>query len=77
MVQLSHPHMTTEKAIALTSWTFVGKVMSLLFKMLSKLVMAFLSVLLSFLKKVFIPLAALGFSCCPWDPRTLLLWVAE
>ena len=37
-VQLSHPHMTTGKTIALTKWTFVGKVMSLLFNMLSKLV---------------------------------------
>ena len=36
MVQLSHPYMTTGKTIALTSWTFVGKVMSLLFNMLSK-----------------------------------------
>ena len=34
-VQLSHPHMTTGKTIALTRWTFVGKVMSLLFNMLS------------------------------------------
>ena len=43
MVQLSHPHMTTGKTIALTRWTFVGKVMSLLFNMLSRLVIAFLS----------------------------------
>ena len=42
IVQLSHPHMTTGKTIALTRWTFVGKVMSLLFNMLSRLVMAFL-----------------------------------
>ena len=42
MVQLSHPYMTTEKAIALTRRTFVGKVMSLLFNMLSRLVIAFL-----------------------------------
>ena len=42
MVQLSHPHMTTGKTIALTRWTFVGKVMSLLFNMLSRLVIAFL-----------------------------------
>ena len=42
MVQLSHPYMTTGKTIALTTWTFVGKVMSLLFNMLSKLVIAFL-----------------------------------
>ena len=42
MVQLSHPYMTTGKTIALTKWTFVGKVMSLLFHMLSRLVIAFL-----------------------------------
>ena len=42
MVQLLHPDMTTEKAIALTVWTFVGKVMSLLFNMLSRFVTAFL-----------------------------------
>ena len=42
MVQLSHPHMTTGKSIAVTRWTFVGKVMSLLFNMLSRLVTAFL-----------------------------------
>ena len=41
-VQLSHPYMTTGKTIALTKRTFVGKVMSLLFNMLSRLVMAFL-----------------------------------
>ena len=38
MVQLSHPYVTIEKIIALTRWTFVGKVMSLLFNMLSRLV---------------------------------------
>ena len=42
MVQLSHPYMTTGETIALTRWTFVGKVMSLLFNMLSRLVIAFL-----------------------------------
>ena len=42
MVQLSHPHMTTGKTIALTSRTFVSRVMSLLFNMLSRLVIAFL-----------------------------------
>ena len=42
MVQLSHPYMTTGKSIALTRWTFVGKVMSLLCNMLSRLVIAFL-----------------------------------
>ena len=42
MVQLSHPYMTTGKIIALTKWTFVGKVMSLLFNMLYSLVINFL-----------------------------------
>ena len=42
IVQLSCPYVTTEKTIALTRWTFVGKVMSLLFNMLSRLVIAFL-----------------------------------
>ena len=41
-VQLSHPYMTAGKTIALTRWTFVGKVMSLLFNMLSRLVITFL-----------------------------------
>ena len=41
-VQLEHPYMTTGKTIALTSWTFVGKVMSLLFNMLSRFVITFL-----------------------------------
>ena len=42
MVQLSHPYMTTGKTIALTRWTFVSKVMSLLFNRLSRLVIDFL-----------------------------------
>ena len=42
MIQLSHPYMTTGKTKALTKWTFVGKVMSLLFNMLSRLVITFL-----------------------------------
>ena len=42
IVQLSHPYMTIGKTIALTRWTFVGKVMSLLFNMLSRLVITFL-----------------------------------
>ena len=42
IVQLSHPYMITGKIIALTRWTFVGKVMSLLFNMLSRLVITFL-----------------------------------
>ena len=43
IVQLSHPYMTTGKTIALTRQTFVSKVMSLLFNMLSRLVITFLS----------------------------------
>ena len=54
MVQLSHPYMTTGKTIALTIWTFVGKVMSLIFNTLSRFVIAFLprsrSVLISWLQ---------------------------
>ena len=42
IVQLSHPYMATGKTIALTRWTFVDKIMSLLFNMLSRLVTAFL-----------------------------------
>ena len=42
IVQLSHPYMITGKTIALTRWTFVGKVMSLLFNMVSRLVITFL-----------------------------------
>ena len=41
MVQLSHPYMTTGKIIALTTWTFVGKMMSLLSDTLSKFIMDF------------------------------------
>ena len=44
MVQLSHPYMTTGKTIALTRWTFVSKVMSLLFNTLSRFVITFLLV---------------------------------
>ena len=54
MVQLSHPYMTTGKTIALSIWTFVCKVMSLLFNALSRFVIAFLprskSLLMSWLK---------------------------
>ena len=42
MVQISHPYMTTGKTVTLTRWTFVGKVMSLLFNMMSRLVINFL-----------------------------------
>ena len=58
MVQLSHPYMTTGKTMELTSRTFVGKVMSLLFDMLSRLVIAFLSrskcLLISWVQSLFI-----------------------
>ena len=54
--QLSHAYMTTGKTIALTRWTFVGKVMSLLFNMLSRLVITFLpwskSLLISWLQSM-------------------------
>ena len=54
MIQISHPYMTTGKTIALTRWTFVGKVMSLLLNMLPRLVIAFLprskSLLISWLQ---------------------------
>ena len=42
IVQLSHPYVTTGKTIALTRWTFLGKVMSLLYNVLSRMVIAFL-----------------------------------
>ena len=52
IVQLSHPYMTTGKTIALIRWTFVDKLMSLVFNMLSKLVITFLpsSLLISWLQ---------------------------
>ena len=56
MVHLSHPYMTTGKTIVLTIWTFVGKVISLLFHMLSRFVIAFLlrskSLLISWLQSL-------------------------
>ena len=56
IVQFSHPYMTTGKTIALIRWTFVGKVMSLLFNRLSKLVITFLPrskhLLISWLKSL-------------------------
>ena len=54
IVQLSHPYMTTRETITLTRWTFVSKIMSLLFNMLSRLVIAFLprSTLLNFMAAV-------------------------
>ena len=56
-VQISHPYMTTGKTIALTRWTFVGKVMSLFFNVLSRLVITFLPkskhLLISWLQSVY------------------------
>ena len=52
MIQLSHPYMTTGKTIALTRWTFVGQVMSLLFNMLSRLVITFLPKKVNFMAAV-------------------------
>ena len=51
LVQFSHPYMTTGKTIALTRWTFVGKVMFLLFNMLYRLVITFLPILTCIQKK--------------------------
>ena len=65
MIQLSHPYMTTGKAIALTIWTFVSKVMSLLFNMISRFVIAFskeVKVLVTHLC-----LALCDPMDCPWD----------
>ena len=64
-VQLPHPCMTTGKTIALTSWTFVGKVMSLIFNMLSRLVITFLPrskhLLISWLQS---PSAVISYALC-------------
>ena len=66
IVQLSHPYMTTGKTIALTRWTFVGKVISLLFNMLCRLVITFLPMskhlLISWLQS---PSAVI------WEPRKI------
>ena len=62
IVHLSHPYMTTRKTIALTRWTFVGKVMSLPFNMLSRLVVTFLpssKCLLMFVLYVCVSISAL------------------
>ena len=67
MVQLSHPYMTTGKTIALTRQTFVGKVMSLLFNMLSMLVITFLPrskhLLISWLQSPSTLIVSVQFSC--------------
>ena len=53
IVQLSHPYMTTGNTIALTTWTFVGKVMSLLFNNLSRFVIAFLPMFIPTFKECY------------------------
>ena len=85
IVQLSHPYLTTGKTIALTRWTFVGKVMSLLLNMLSRLLIAFLPrnkhLLISWLQlpsAVILKPPSNKVSCCfhcfsiylPWSVRT-------
>ena len=62
IVQLSHPYMTTEKTIALTTWTFLGKVMSLLFNTLSKFVIVFLPRI----KHLLISKASFNFTNCSY-----------
>ena len=71
IVQLSHPYMTTGKAIALTRWTFVGKVMSLLFNTLSRFVTAFLprSNLILILILIFNFMVAVTFCSRIWRAR--------
>ena len=64
IVQLSHPYMTTGKTIALTRWTFVDKVISLLFNMLSRLVITFLPRSKRLLIMSSLPaVAAYGYAC--------------
>ena len=82
IVQLSHPYMTTGKTIALTRWTFVGKIMFLLYSMLSRLVIAFLPRskcllissaylrLLIFLPAILIP------ACASSSPVSLMMYSA-
>ena len=66
MVQLSHLYMTTGKTIAVTVWTFVSKFMSLLFNMVSRFVIAFLSrskhLLISWLQSLFAVI---------WEPKKI------
>ena len=66
IVQLSHPYMTTGKNIALTRWTFVGKVMSLLFNKLSRLVITFLP-----RSKHFLIFWLQSPSAVIWEPKTI------
>ena len=65
IVQLSHPYMTTRKTIALIRQTFVGKVMSLLFNMLSRLVIAFLPRSKFLLISLLAPVTICSYFCAP------------
>ena len=71
MVQLSHPCMTSGKAIGLTRWTFADKVMSLLFNMLSRLVITFLPrskhLLISWLQSCSLLIS----SAVIWEPQKI------
>jgi len=81
IVQLSHPYMTIGKTIALTRWTFVGKVMSVLFNMLSRLEVTFLPrskhVLISWLQspsaEILEPKKIQSASLTAWKPLTM--WI--
>ena len=84
MVQFSHPNMTTEKTIALTRWTFVGKVTPLLFNTLSRLVIAFVprsrQLLISRLQSpsaVILEPKKMSLSLCPLFPHLFAMqwWV--
>ena len=66
IVQLSYPYMTAGKTIALTRWTFVGKVMSLLFNMLSRLVITFLP-----MSKCFLISWLQSPSAVIWEPKKI------
>ena len=79
IVQLSHPYMTTGKTIALNRWTFVDKVITLLFSMLSRLIITFLPrskrLLISWLQS---PSAViLEFSTVCYDPHSQRLWHSQ
>ena len=75
IVQVSHPYVTTEKTIALTRQTFVDKVMSLLFNMLSRLVITFLPrskrLLISWLQS---SSAVIWVTCFPWTSNSGYMW---
>ena len=81
-VQHSHPYMTTGKTIALNRWTFVGKVMSLLYNMLSRLVIAFiprskcLLISSAYLRLLIFLLAILIPACASSSPAFLMVYSA-